>query len=93
MPKLESRATEKGQVTIPARLREEFGIEPGGTVRFEAGDGFIKVMPIRSSILDFYGIVEPRHRPVDFDALEDAYERGVAEEVIASMGGEDPDEA
>ena len=90
MSKLESRSTDKGQVTIPVALREAFGIKPGGTVRFEAGDGFIKIVPIRSSIRDFYGVVEPLNRPEDFDALEEAYERGVAEEVLESMRREAP---
>jgi AbrB family looped-hinge helix DNA binding protein len=85
MQRLESRATDKGQVTIPAKLRQEFGIRPGGTVRFEAGDGFIKIVPVRSSFLDYFGVVEPINRPEDFDALEEAFERGVAEEVLESM--------
>lgn len=34
------RVTTKGQVTIPQELREQFGIQPGAEVRFEAdGDG------------------------------------------------------
>lgn len=30
------RVTDKGQVTIPKQLREEFGIAPGTQVEFEA---------------------------------------------------------
>jgi len=30
-----SRVTEKGQVTIPKRIREQLGIRPGDEVRFE----------------------------------------------------------
>jgi AbrB family looped-hinge helix DNA binding protein len=30
------RVTDKGQVTIPKQLREEFGIAPGTKVEFEA---------------------------------------------------------
>ena len=29
------RVTEKGQITIPKRLRDKLGIEPGTTVEFE----------------------------------------------------------
>jgi antitoxin PrlF len=37
-----SRVTRKGQVTIPKRVREYLGIEPGSTVEFEmASDGRI----------------------------------------------------
>ncbi len=37
-----SRVTRKGQVTIPKRVREHLGIEPGSVVEFELGaDGRI----------------------------------------------------
>jgi AbrB family looped-hinge helix DNA binding protein len=37
-----SRVTEKGQVTIPKRIREELGIRPGDEVRFErTEEGYI----------------------------------------------------
>ena len=32
-----SRVTRKGQVTIPKRVREHLGIEPGSGVEFELG--------------------------------------------------------
>jgi antitoxin PrlF len=33
-----SRVTRKGQVTIPKRVRDHLGIEPGSVVDFELGD-------------------------------------------------------
>jgi AbrB family looped-hinge helix DNA binding protein len=33
-----SRVTRKGQVTIPKRVREYLGIEPGSVVEFEVAD-------------------------------------------------------
>jgi AbrB family looped-hinge helix DNA binding protein len=40
-----SRVTRKGQVTIPKRVREHLGIEPGSVVEFEVGaDGRIVLM-------------------------------------------------
>lgn len=33
------RLTEKGQVTIPIRVREELGLRPGDEVEFEVVDG------------------------------------------------------
>ena len=37
-----SRVTEKGQVTIPKKIRDALGISPGDEVEFEAaGDGYV----------------------------------------------------
>lgn len=33
------RVTEKGQVTIPKKIRDALGIEPGSEVDFELADG------------------------------------------------------
>lgn len=33
------RLTEKGQVTVPARIRDELGLRPGDEVEFEIVDG------------------------------------------------------
>lgn len=39
------RLTSKGQVTIPQRLRERYGLEPHGEVTFEAADGGVLIKP------------------------------------------------
>jgi AbrB family looped-hinge helix DNA binding protein len=38
-----TRVTRKGQVTIPKKLREEFGLEAGDHVRWEIGEDGIVV--------------------------------------------------
>lgn len=40
------RVTEKGQVTIPKELRDEFGIGAGTEVTFERSDGAIVVRKV-----------------------------------------------
>ncbi len=42
------RVTSKGQATIPAHLRRQFGISTPGRVRFTEEDGKLVVKPIRS---------------------------------------------
>jgi AbrB family looped-hinge helix DNA binding protein len=42
------RITTKGQVTIPQRLRERFGLTPATEVDFEATDRGILIRPARS---------------------------------------------
>jgi antitoxin PrlF len=36
---MKSRVTERGQVTIPKRLRDRLGIRPGQVLEFEAHEG------------------------------------------------------
>jgi AbrB family looped-hinge helix DNA binding protein len=43
------RMTSKGQVTIPAELREQFGLGPGEEVEVVAGDGGALVRPARKA--------------------------------------------
>jgi AbrB family looped-hinge helix DNA binding protein len=38
-----SKVTTKGQITIPQRLRESFGIAPGDEVEFLVEDGHIRL--------------------------------------------------
>jgi len=50
--------TQKGQITLPARLRKELGLKPYKKVRVEKGKGYIKVFPVKD-ILDMAGTVKP----------------------------------
>jgi antitoxin PrlF len=36
---MDTTLTVKGQVTIPQRIRQQLGLEPGAAVRFEVNDG------------------------------------------------------
>jgi len=50
--------TQKGQITVPQWLRLKYGMELYGKVMLEAGDGYIKVKPVKD-ILDMAGTVRP----------------------------------
>ncbi len=54
---MKSRVTERGQITIPKRLRERLGIRPGQILEFEADAGRLvatKVTP-RDPVDAVYG--------------------------------------
>jgi AbrB family looped-hinge helix DNA binding protein len=61
-----SRVTRKGQVTIPKRVRDHLGIEPGSVVEFELGaDGRIVLSvpgaaPKPSRFAQFRGIAKTK---------------------------------
>jgi AbrB family looped-hinge helix DNA binding protein len=80
---LPTSVTSKGQVTIPADIREHLGIKPKDKVRFEvAEDGTVRVIPAPSRLAALFGSVKPLKKPEDFKALRQKFEEGVAESAI-----------
>lgn len=57
---MKATVSEKGQVTIPKRLRERLGIRAGETLEFEEGDG--RLIASKTSdhdpVDEVYGILE-----------------------------------
>lgn len=51
--------TQKGQVTIPVKLRKKFGLKPYDTVKVEAGKGYVKISAAED-ILDMAGSVKAK---------------------------------
>ena len=77
---LPTSVTSKGQVTIPAEIREHLGIKPKDKVRFIADeDGTVRLAPVKtSSISELFGSVKPLKKPEDFRTLRREFEEGVA---------------
>ena len=65
--------TQKGQVTIPLALREEFGLKPYGKARLEPGNGVIKIYA-QEDILDMAGVFVPKNKKTIIKARE-AFEK------------------
>ena len=83
MTDLESRMTQKGQVTIPAPIRARLGLKPRARVRFEIAGDVVTIKPAESKLLAGFGAVQPRNRPEDWDAIEEEFERLVAADAAA----------
>lgn len=79
-----SRVTDKGQIAIPIEMRRELGISKRDTVVFVLRDGAIEVRRA-PNIEDYFGSITPLGRPEDFDALEEAYEQGVADDEMGVL--------
>lgn len=53
-----ARITSKGQVTIPAAVREQVGLRPGDEIAFEPKT--LRFAPVpRAKLTDLYGIFQP----------------------------------
>ncbi len=77
--------TSKGQVTIPAEIRQELGLKPRDTVEFARDGDRIFIKPLESELLKIYGSIEPINRPEDFRAIREEFEQGVADDVMSRM--------
>jgi antitoxin PrlF len=64
-----SKLTIRGQTTIPKPIREYLGLEPGDRVLFVLKESEVVLQPVRDTLLDLRGSVEPRRRPEDFDEV------------------------
>jgi AbrB family looped-hinge helix DNA binding protein len=75
--------TSKGQVTIPAEVRNALGLKPRDRVAFEVDrEAGTAVLRRVGSIADSYGAVQARSLPEDFARLRAEFEQGVANEVV-----------
>jgi AbrB family looped-hinge helix DNA binding protein len=72
----------KGQVTIPADIREHLGIKPKDRVQFEvAKDGSVQIVPAPSRIAALFGSVDALSQYQDDEMLRQEFEEGVADAV------------
>ena len=83
MRELETRLTQKGQVTIPLAIRARLGLKPRDLVRFEVDGDEVKLKPARSKLLEGYGAVQARNRPEDWTAVRAEIEQAIAEDTAA----------
>jgi antitoxin PrlF len=83
MRELETKLTQKGQVTIPAEIRARLGLKPKDIVRFEIEGDEVKLKPAHSQLLAGFGAVTPRQKPEDWRKVRKEAEQAMAEEVAA----------
>jgi AbrB family looped-hinge helix DNA binding protein len=81
-----SRMTSKGQVTIPAEIRDQLGLMPRDSVQFALEGKRIIVEPIKSELLKVYGSIKPVNRPEDFRAIREEFEQSLADDAMSRMG-------
>lgn len=83
MRELETRLTQKGQVTIPAEIRHRLGLKPKDVVRFEVEGDEVKLKPATSQLLAGFGAVTPKEKPEDWRKVRAEMEEAIADEVAA----------
>ena len=61
--------TSKGQVTIPAVVRQLLGLKKNDKVAFKVEGNAVTVEPVQATLAAAYGAVEPITRPEDFERI------------------------
>ena len=65
----QGRLSSKGQFTLPAEVRKEIGLPPGGRFRIETkGDGKAVIIPKKRGAYGLKGIFSKPPHPIDDDA-------------------------
>jgi antitoxin PrlF len=82
-----SKITRKGQVTIPIEIRRELNWDEGKVVSFERQGKGVFLLPAQSVVERTAGIGAKYRlpKPMTREEEKEAFERGVAEEVVESM--------
>lgn len=82
-----STMTAKGQVTIPAELRERLGLSPGDRVAFELDDGALRLVKREDRIEAAFGLIRSDRSVSDDDMARAIRSRGAGEAAAESDGG------
>lgn len=70
-----STVSTKGQIVIPAAVREDLGLEAGSRVEFlKTSDGYL-LKPATGSISDLKGILGKPRKPVSVEMMREAVRR------------------
>lgn len=76
---IESAVTAKGQTTLPRRVREELGLQPGDRIRYILADGEVRLVKARS-VMELEGLLaRPGQPTVTLDEMERGIKRGALE--------------
>lgn len=79
MPIASAKVTSKGQITLPAKLRERLGIKPGDRVTFEEdGKRGVRLVARTVTAADLKGIVKTEIRLTDEELEESIAEAATA---------------
>ena len=72
--------TSKGQITIPAKVREALKLEPGVRIEFvEVEEGKFQLMPATRSVKELEGRYQGKvSRPITIDEMNAAIARGAS---------------
>jgi antitoxin PrlF len=82
MKEMHTVVTRKGQVTVPAEIRRELGLQQGDKVAFVVDEGDIRLIRKGSVVQRTAGALKSRKRPLSAEQLRESAERAIAEDAV-----------
>ncbi len=77
---MQTTITSKGQVTVPANIREQLNLRAGDRLDFEIENGTIRVVPIgKGTLEEFMGILPKAARIVSVEGMNEAIAEGASD--------------
>jgi AbrB family looped-hinge helix DNA binding protein len=83
----EATVTAKGQITIPAEIRERLGVGVGDTLRFETdAEGRVTLAPAKLSIRRMFGMLGKPRRSLTLEEIDDVIADAAVERFRRAKG-------
>lgn len=77
---MQTTITSKGQVTVPADIREKLNLQAGDRLDFEIENGAIRVVPVgKGTLEEFMGILPQAKRTVSVEEMNEAIAGGACD--------------
>ncbi len=72
---MRNKLTQKGQVTIPAQFRKQYGLQPGDQIEFKSRKNELVLIKKRNKINDAFGLIKVKSK-VSLKDIQNAIESG-----------------
>ncbi|HOK57354.1 MAG TPA: AbrB/MazE/SpoVT family DNA-binding domain-containing protein [bacterium] len=57
---MKTKISQKGQIVLPKKLRDDFNLKVGDYVEIEKENGFVKIVPVSGSVLELAGSMKSK---------------------------------
>ena len=57
---MKTKISQKGQIVLPKKLRDDFNLKVGDYVEIEKENGFVKIIPVSGSVLELAGSMKSK---------------------------------
>ncbi|UCD80424.1 MAG: AbrB/MazE/SpoVT family DNA-binding domain-containing protein [Desulfobacterales bacterium] len=74
--------TPKGQVTIPAEIREKLKLYPGDKITYEDTAAGILIKPAKKDMIADFGFLKERDHPEDLEVIRKSVRKKIAEKIL-----------